>query len=200
MPETPLSPTDAACSQLVRFLDGHRDGLDWLDKHRPALAVFARALDGGPRGRQRLRGLDPAQWDELFEVIGSEELAGRLLRHHPDVHRLFEAAKGDDRALAELKKHKPSYGQVALLVREVNETSLLDAGGPGEKLTGSAAADVGCLIGEMHLEKAEYHKAVEAFSRALENQPTADAFEGRARAYRALAALDEQHARELNGH
>ncbi len=60
-----------------------------------------------------------------------------------------------------------------------------------------AAADVGCLIGEMHLHNDEFDKAVEAFSRAVETNPTADAYEGRARAYRALAALDESAAQLL---
>ena len=48
----------------------------------------------------------------------------------------------------------------------------------------STAADVGCLIGELHLSKGEYHKAIEAFTRAIENQPTADVYEGRAIAVR----------------
>ena len=40
-------------------------------------------------------------------------------------------------------------------------------------------------------------KAIEAFTRALESNPTADVYEGRAQAYRALAEADERKAREL---
>ena len=60
-----------------------------------------------------------------------------------------------------------------------------------------AAADMGCLIGEMHLKAGEYEKAAEAFSRAIDTEPQADLFEGRARAYRGLASLDERRAAEL---
>src|SRR5262249_1984946 len=102
-------------------------------------------------------------------------------------------------SLAALQKHKRSFAQLASLIREAHERSL--AAGAIRKTDGvlaeSTAADVGCLIGEMHLNRGEYHKAVEAFSRAIENAPTADAQDGRARALRALADLDERYAREL---
>jgi uncharacterized protein HemY len=55
-------------------------------------------------------------------------------------------------------------------------------------------ADMGCLIGELHLRQGEYEKAIEAFSRALETRPSSDLYEGRARAYRALAERDEAAA------
>ncbi len=55
-------------------------------------------------------------------------------------------------------------------------------------------ADAACLVGELHLKRGEYQKAVEAFSRAIENHPTADAYQGRAQAYRGLAADDEREA------
>lgn len=60
-----------------------------------------------------------------------------------------------------------------------------------------ASADTACLVAEGHLSRGEYLKAIEAFSRAVEAHPTADAYEGRARAYRALADEDEQAAQEL---
>jgi hypothetical protein len=66
-----------------------------------------------------------------------------------------------------------------------------------QDLRGSAAADAACLIGEMHLRKGAPEKAVEAFTRALASRPTADAYEGRAKAYRALADHDEREARAL---
>lgn len=58
-------------------------------------------------------------------------------------------------------------------------------------------ADTACLVGEVHLKKGEYQKAIEAFTRAIESRPTADAYEGRAKAYRALAAVDEREAEGL---
>src|SRR5262249_221076 len=116
-----------------------------------------------------------------------------------DVFELFEAVKGDDEALARLQRKRISYARVAVIVREFHEkylASVPEQGGSAS-IPSSAAADVGCLIGEMHLRKHDYHKPMGAFPRAIENQPTADAFEGRARAYRALASVDEQKALEL---
>jgi hypothetical protein len=72
------------------------------------------------------------------------------------------------------------------------------AAGP-QNISGEEAADVSCLIGELHLSKGDYPKAVEAFSRAIETRPTPDAHGGRARAYRALAARDERRAQDLAG-
>ena len=66
-----------------------------------------------------------------------------------------------------------------------------------EPLQGAAAADAACLVGEMHLNKGDHERAVEAFTRAIENNPTADAYQGRAQAYRALALQDERRAEEL---
>jgi tetratricopeptide (TPR) repeat protein len=70
---------------------------------------------------------------------------------------------------------------------------------PALKLGNNEAADVACLVGEMHLSKGEYHKAIEAFTRALEENPTADVYEGRARAYRLLADADDVAAQRMRG-
>jgi tetratricopeptide (TPR) repeat protein len=61
------------------------------------------------------------------------------------------------------------------------------------------AADAACLVGEMHLQKGDYEKAIEAFTRAIENNPTPDAYQGRALAYRALADRDQRMALEVRG-
>lgn len=192
---------DPALRSFVNALAGQQEGLAWLESHRPGLMVFLKALDGGPRGRQRLQGLSPASWDELFEIIASDELDGALVKKYPDVHQLFDAVKGNDDALAELRRHKPSFAALAGIIREANEGNSSASNGKVEEnnLDGSAAADVGCLIGEMHLSRGEYSKAIDAFSRALETEVSADAFEGRARAYRALAAEDEARASALRG-
>jgi tetratricopeptide (TPR) repeat protein len=65
-----------------------------------------------------------------------------------------------------------------------------------EDVSGTAAADAACLVGEMHLAHSEYEKAIQAFTQAIEGNPTADAYEGRARAYRGLAERDERKALE----
>jgi len=66
-----------------------------------------------------------------------------------------------------------------------------------EPIQQDEAADAACLVGELHLSRCAFAKAVEAFTRALETHPTVDAYEGRARAYRGLAAEDERRAAEL---
>jgi tetratricopeptide (TPR) repeat protein len=67
-----------------------------------------------------------------------------------------------------------------------------------EEMPEAAAADVSLLIGEMHLKAGEYIKAVEAFTRSIEANPAAsDEYEGRSRAYRALADEDERKAKQL---
>jgi hypothetical protein len=65
-----------------------------------------------------------------------------------------------------------------------------------EDLSSTAAADAACLVGEMHLAHGDYEKAIQAFTQAIAGNPTADAYEGRARAYRALAERDERIALE----
>jgi len=198
MRETPLSHCDPAAQQFVHFLEGHRDGLGWLDDHKPGVALFCRALEGGPKAREKLKAMTATQWDELFEIISSDDLSRELNQHHQPAWLLFEAVKGNEKALAQLRRHKPSFAVLAGLIREVNEKEVqICNGGQPDRIPPSAAADVGCLIGEMHLSKGEYHRAIEAFTRAIENQPSADVFEGRARAYHALAALDEQKSREM---
>jgi hypothetical protein len=94
-------------------------------------------------------------------------------------------------------------GQLPRVLRRVgaDPPATTDAGGAEptgpQAITGDTAADVSCLIGELHLRKGDYAKAVEAFTRAIEGKPTPDAYLGRARAFRALAAGDERKAREL---
>ena len=199
MSDTQVAPNGTATQRLLEALDGRKEALAWLEEHRRGLAVFARAVTNGRKATESLRAMPAADWDTLFELVCDDGLDETLQQKHPDVHQLFEAVKGDDEALARLQRKRPSYARLAALVREFHEKYLLAGSqeATGDCIPSSAAADVGCLIGEMHLSKGEYHKAIEAFTRAIENQPTADAYEGRAKAYRALAALDEQKALEL---
>jgi tetratricopeptide (TPR) repeat protein len=197
MNDTQLAQGDPAARHLLAALGGSKDSLSWLDHHKKGLSVFARALtNGGSKGLEGLKALDPAAWDELFDTVCNDGLEQALQDRHPDVYLLFEAVKGDEEALAQLKRKKRSYGKLVEVIREAHEKYLLSSSEEVGKdcIPSSAAADVGCLIGELHLSKGEYHKAIEAFSRAIENQPTADVYEGRARAYRALAEQDEHKA------
>jgi hypothetical protein len=101
--------------------------------------------------------------------------------------------------VAEVKEQTPKGKYPRVTKRPAAEVSVPQPAaetGP-EPLTGRAAADAACLVGEMHLGQANYHAAVEAFTRALDLSPTADAYEGRARAYRGLAAEDERAAQQL---
>ena len=202
MTDNPLAQTDPAAHHLLRALDGDKASLAWLDAHHKGLSVFTRALSNGRKGDGALRTLDDAQWDEVFDTICDDGLEEHLRHSHPEAYLLFEAVKGDDEALARLQRKKPTYGKMVTTIREFHERYLLNSAEEPAKgrIPTSAAADVGCLIGEMHLGKGEYHKAVEAFSRAIENQPTADAYEGRAKAYRALAEQDERTALGLTQH
>jgi hypothetical protein len=200
MNDTPATLKDVASQNLLDALDGTRDALTWLDEHRPGLALFVRAVDGGPRARARLQDLPATQWDQLFDAVCNEELSQELLVRRQEVWLLFDAVRGNDASLAQLRRQKPSLVRLANLIREGNEKIVAEGNCPpadGTTIPASAAADVGCLIGEMHLARGEYDKAVEAFTRAIENGPTADVFQGRARAFRALAARDEGRARNL---
>jgi len=94
-------------------------------------------------------------------------------------------------------RNKVPRGQYPQVVRRIGESPPQYAAEGQEAselvdLEGSVAADTACLIGELHLSKGDYAKAVEAFSRAIRSAPTPDAYEGRARAYRALAEADER--------
>lgn len=201
MSDVPLTMSDPAAHHFEEAICGDHASEKWLAEHRPGLAALADALEGGPRRRAKLPSLTQEQWEEIFEAIGNDQLYQELQKRRTDVAGLFDAVKGDAQALLTLQKHKPSFVKIVAMVRRASEQFVDDGngGGDGKAIEESAAADVGCLVGEMHLAKHEYHKAIEAFTRAIENEPTADAFEGRARAYSALALLDETRARELRG-
>jgi hypothetical protein len=66
----------------------------------------------------------------------------------------------------------------------------------GTGMSRTSTADAAVLVGELHLRQGEYVKAIAAFTQAIENSPTADAYQGRAKAHRGLAEIDEQKARD----
>ena len=167
------------------------------DLHEAILVAFDRKDDQfysfhfGAGRRRDGQEIPPAS------TVGCLHLrVGRRLRYHFDpeddwTHDVKVAAVGD-----------PAVGEkYPRVTRRVGESPPQYADGPGRKAPAAlpdAAADVSLLIGEMHLKHGDYFKAIEAFTRAIEADPrAADEYEGRARAYRALAARDERRAREL---
>ncbi|HVS35529.1 MAG TPA: hypothetical protein VMS17_08105 [Gemmataceae bacterium] len=125
---------------------------------------------------------------------------GRRLRYHFDpeddwTHDVKVTAIGDPAP-------NGKYPRVARRIGQSPPQYVDGRGAAGETRAPAglpdAAADVSLLIGEMHLKEGEYFKAIEAFTRSIEADPkAADEYEGRARAYRALAATDDRKAREL---
>jgi tetratricopeptide (TPR) repeat protein len=189
---------------MLRAVEGDDTAFAWLKEKGAALYLFTRAVAGDRRAAAALvpgHGLD---LDDLFGMICHYDLAHWLGERHPELYLLFEAIKGDEAALRRLKRRKAPLARLAesvaglyLHYQQEGPPEEPDPAPSDGDIPGPAAADVGCLIGELHLSKGDYERAVEAFTRSLESAPTADACEGRASAYRALAERDEQRAREL---
>jgi len=179
---------------LVLALDGDRGAVAWLEANSHGVARFTHALAGEPKALAAIQNGAAEELDDLFEVIDNEDLTAWLAERRPELRLLFDAIRGDDDATARLKSKKAAYAKLVPTFRDVHERFLRRTVGPHELTEGGTVADMGCLIGEMHLRQAEYEKAIEAFSRAIDTQPAPDLFEGRARAYRGLAERDESAA------
>lgn len=83
---------------------------------------------------------------------------------------------------------------------EFNEEEFLDGlleAGEEREFASESTADAACLVAEMHLKNQEYSKAIEAFTRAIEMTPSIDAYQGRAKACRALAEQDEAFVKQM---
>jgi tetratricopeptide (TPR) repeat protein len=194
---------------MLRAVDGDPEAHGWLELKSRGLALFTRALGGDRKALQALESGAAVDLDDLYGTIDNCDVSPWLGGKHPELALLCAAIKGDDDALRRLKRKKASLAKVALAVRAPYQeyrrrepdavASGPSAGSPDpeQPLPDGAAADMGCLIGELHLSKGDYAKAVEAFTRSIANNPSADVYEGRARAYRALAAEDESRARAL---
>ncbi len=176
---------------LLLALDGEELAARWLADNSHGVALLTRALHGE---RQALAGLEnghSAELDDLWELIDNEDLDAWLRERRPEVHLLFAAIKGDEDARLHLQHRKPSFAKLVPTLRRVHERFLEKSRNGNGLMEDDTVADMGCLIGEMHLRQGEYEKAVEAFTRAIETHPAPDLFEGRARAYRLLADRDE---------
>jgi tetratricopeptide (TPR) repeat protein len=184
-----------AIHYLVLALESNERALAWLDGNSKGVATFSRALTGH---KKAVEALADANLSDLFEILDNDDLSKWLAERRPELHLLFGAIQGDANAVAQLKRKRPARARLAAVVRELHEKYRQQARADNhDGLDGEAAADVGCLIGEMHLSNGAYDKAVEAFTRALEVEPAADLYEGRARAYRGLADNDDHKAADL---
>jgi uncharacterized protein HemY len=173
---------------LVLALDGDAQAPSWLEQNSRGTALFTRALGGERQALASLQNGASEELDDLFEVIDNEDLSAWLAERRPELHLLFEAIKGSDEAADHLRRRKASYARLVPTFREVHERFLKKMN--GDTFEEGTAADMGCLLGEMHLREGEFEKAVDAFTRAIETRPAADLYEGRARAYRSLAERD----------
>ncbi len=183
---------------LLLALEGEAPALDWLKENSAGVSVLARAMTGRKKALATLHADEPAELGDLFELIDNDDLTTWLAERQPELYTMFEAIKGDSSATHKLKRSRPARAKLALVLRALHEAYLHKMrDGNGEALEGGVAADMGCLVGEMHLAQEDYEKAVEAFTRALETQSAADLYEGRAKGYRGLAENDERKAMEL---
>jgi hypothetical protein len=181
---------------ILHAAAGDTDALWRLEREGRGLALFALALAGNRKALAALERGGDLELDYIQGLAVNCQQIGWLAERHPELHAVFESIKGDERPLRRLKGKKPGLTKLARLVRAATTTD--DAERAARDFDGGAA-DVGCLVGEMHLGKGEFARAVDAFTRSLAVSPTVDAFEGRAKAYRGLAAEDERRARELKG-
>ncbi len=182
---------------LLLALDGDDRASFWLQKNSPGVALFARALAGDQQALTRLENGSGVELDDLFELIDNEDLVDWLEQRQPTLHLLFESIQGSDEASSQVKRRKAAYARLIGPLRKIHEAYEEKTRNGNGAIEGGAAADMGCLIGELHLRQGEYEKAIEAFTRAIDTQPAADLYEGRARAYRGLAALDETNAKTM---
>jgi len=186
---------------MLRALEGDEAALAWLRAKSIALYLFTRGVAGDRKAADALGPNHCLDLDDLFGLICHDGLLHSLEERHPELQLLIAAIKGDDNALRRLRRQKSVLARLAegMSARyQAYATAPPEEAPPdGEGMTEGAAADVGCLIGELHLSRGDFDKAVDAFSRSIEGMATADACEGRARAYRALAERDELRAREL---
>ncbi len=187
---------------MLRALDGSREDQAWLVNKSPGLSVFTRAIGGDRHAIEELEKLDPQELDYIHGIIVTCEQTEWLGERHPELALLFEALKGNEEALKNLKHKKKAWGRLAERVRQLfertDEAPLPPLPAEPAPLTEEGVqADVGLLVGEYHLQRQEYAEAVEAFTRAIATRPTPDAYDGRARAYIALAQQDERRALQL---
>jgi hypothetical protein len=199
-------------SRLIQIRgDQHLDTL-----HTAITAAFDRTGDysyefqfeAGPLHPEGKRYVLPAEYE--LDVRGDSPVAGRVTDSSLDSLPLqagqsfgYWPDSGDDWwhpiTVRQVKDAAPG-GAYPKITRRTGASPFSRTPARKRAKTGigtDEGADTACLVGEMHLSKGEHQKAIEAFSRAIEVRATVDAYEGRAKAFRALALLDELAAQKL---
>jgi hypothetical protein len=186
------------------------------DLHQAILRAFERSedysyefqFDAGPLHPEGKRYVLPGAY-EISTEAGSPA-AGRVTDQTIDglglqvgQHFVYSPDKEDDwwhPVTVERIGAGVPRGTYPKVIKRVGESPFPNAGREqhGDDLIGKdAGADTACLVGELHLSRGDYANAIAAFTRAIDNGSTVDAYEGRARAYRALADADERMADQL---
>jgi tetratricopeptide (TPR) repeat protein len=179
---------------LLLALDGEELAMRWLAENSHGVALLTRALSGEKQALDGLENGHAAELDDLFELIDNDDLCSFLRERRLEIYLLFEAIKGKDDARLHLERRKPLFAKLVPTLRRVHDRFLEKVKNGNGVIEEDAMADMGCLIGEMHLRQGEYEKAIEAFTRAIDTHPEPDLYEGRARAFRLLAERDEAAA------
>jgi tetratricopeptide (TPR) repeat protein len=182
---------------VVLAADGDGDAQRRLDGRGEALRLLPQAFRGDRHAFAALRAADPLELDALCATLLTTEPPDGLAARHPELQLLLQSVRGNEVALHRLERKRHGLGRLARFLRDIcgSAESLADGNGS----INDSAADVGLLVGEQHLREGNFARALAAFSRAIEVEPTPDAYEGRARAYRGLAELDEHTARTIRG-
>src|SRR5579875_4196020 len=146
---------------LLLALDGDLDALRWLKRHGDGLFLFVEALTGAKEAVDMLQAHPAGKLVDLFDTIAHCDVEEWLSEKHPELHALFAYVRGDGTALKEVRNKKAIFKRVAEIVREKYQNyhdedadgAISSAKAPS--LQEGAAADVGCLLGEMHLHNHE---------------------------------------------
>src|SRR5262245_8153092 len=123
---------------MLLALEGDEPALVWLKENSRGVGLLTRALTGRKKALAELHAEEPAELDDLFELLDSDDLCDWLRERQPEVHLLFKAIKDDGPALADLKRARPGRAKLALVVRETYEHHLKQVR-DGEAMVGEAA-------------------------------------------------------------
>jgi hypothetical protein len=197
-PDGPVDDPAADFRDVVLAADGDAAASRRLERRGEALRLLPQAVRGDRHAFAALRAADPLELDALCSTLLTTEPPDGLAVRHPELQLLLESVRGNEVALHRLERKRAGLGRLARFLRDIcgSAESVAD---DGDGSIADSAADVGLLVGEQHLRDGNYARALAAFNRAIEVEPTPDAYEGRARAYQGLAELDERQARAMRG-
>jgi hypothetical protein len=197
-PDGPVDVPAADFRDVVLAADGDSAASRRLECRGEALRLLPQAVRGDRHAFAALRAADPLELDALCATLLTTEPPDGLANRHPELQLLLESVRGNEVALHRLERKRAGLGRLARFLRDIcgSAESVAD---DGDGSITDSAADVGLLVGEQHLRDGNYARALAAFNRAIEVEPTPDAYEGRARAYQGLAELDERQARAIRG-